>query len=800
MARMPCLWFLLAVLCVLVPAGESACCAEAAPSDVDGGLLKPLVAKYCLDCHGEGAEAGRLRLDRLPDLLTPADPADTNRFADYVQVFDKLSAGEMPPKDAPQPPAAEARSLLERLRTRLHEADRARQLAEGRVVFRRLNRVEFEQTVHDLLAVDRPLAHLLPEDGSAFGFDNVGAALNTSSQLMERYLEAADAALEAAIVDGPRPETVRRRYKYVEEPTVIMLLNKASTSRMFAVQGDAYIMFSDYIPYGGGKLAQFRAPAAGRYRMRVSAYGHRGPVTLRAYGGATHQTPNQLIGHYDLPADKPTIVEFEADLPLHSTITLLPYRLKRIGFVGIGDKLLEQTGMALEWVEIEGPIVPEWPPESYRRLFGDLDLGDGTLADAEAVLRRFVPRAWRRPVTDDEIRPYVDLVRSRLDEQQNFRTAIKVGLQAVLCSPRFLFLDEKPGRLTDPALASRLSYFLWSSAPDDELRALARDGKLARPEVLRGQVERMLADPKSERFIRNFVGQWLDLRKIDDTTPDKQLYPEHDELLQVSMVAETERFFREILERDLSVTNFVDSDFSILNERLARHYGIEGVTGQAFRRVELPPDSHRGGVLTQAAVLKVTANGTNTSPVVRGVWVMDNILGQPVPPPPPDVPAVEPDIRGAVTIRQQLAKHRQSAACASCHRKIDPVGFALENFDVIGGRRERYRSLTAGEPAKAKVDGLMVKYLVGLPIESADELPDGRKFAHIDELKQLLGADPERIARSVAGKLLTYATGGGLQFADRQALDEIVADAREHGFGLRTIVHGVVRSEAFLSK
>jgi hypothetical protein len=336
--------------------------------------------------------------------------------------------------------------------------------------------------------------------------------------------------------------------------------------------------------------------------------------------------------------------------------------------------------------------------------------------------------------------------------------------------------------------------------PDDELLTLAREQKLAQPPVLRAQVERMLGDARAERFVRHFTGQWLGLRQIDLTTPDKLLYPEFDELLQVSMVSETELFFKELLQHDLSVTNFVDSDFSMLNGRLARHYGIPGVEGQAFRRVALPPESHRGGVLTQAAILKVTANGTNTSPVLRGVWVLKNVLGQAVPPPPPDVPAVEPDIRGAVTIREQLAKHRQLASCASCHAKIDPAGFALENFDVLGGWREQYRSMGAGEPVKAAVDGVSVRYLRGRPIEAADQLADGRPFANIDELKKLLLSDREQIARCLAEKLLTYATGAGPQFADRQAIAEIVARSRTHDLGLRTLIHEVVQSPAFLYK
>jgi hypothetical protein len=281
---------------------------------------------------------------------------------------------------------------------------------------------------------------------------------------------------------------------------------------MFAVNDDAYIMFSDYIPYGGGKLGQFRAPEAGRYRVRITAYGHVGQVTMRVYAGATHEAPNHLVGHYDLPTGEPTVVEFEDEFPKNSTLTLLPYRLKLGGFVNEGrEKLLKRVGLALQTVEIEGPLVPEWPPRCYSQLLGDVDLAKGTLADGEKVLRNFVPRAFRRPVSDAEVQPYVDLVQSRLDEKYDFKSALRLGLQAVLCSPRFLFLDEQPGRLSDLALASRLSYFLWSSLPDEELLALARDRKLAQPEVLRAQVERMLSDAKAERFVRHFTGQWLGL-------------------------------------------------------------------------------------------------------------------------------------------------------------------------------------------------------------------------------------------------------------------------------------------------
>jgi hypothetical protein len=335
--------------------------------------------------------------------------------------------------------------------------------------------------------------------------------------------------------------------------------------------------------------------------------------------------------------------------------------------------------------------------------------------------------------------------------------------------------------------------------PDDQLLVLAEEEKLHQPDTLRQQVERMLKDPKAAAFTENFAGQWLSLRSIDATTPDQMLYPEYDDILKVSMVKEALLFFDEVLREDLSLTNFVASDFAMLNGRLARHYGIGGVhDGLKFQKVALPPESHRGGVLTMAAVLKVTANGTTTSPILRGAWVLDHILGTPPPKPTVDVEAVEPDIRGATTIRNQLAKHRESAACASCHVQIDPPGFALENFDVIGGWRERYRSVGSGEPVVAS--GRRVRYLDGPAVEAADVLPDGRRFRDIDEYKQLLLADKDQLARALAGKLLTYATGASPTDEDLTAIEGIVSRVRDKNYGFRSLVHEVVQSEIFRQK
>ncbi|MEX2025753.1 MAG: DUF1592 domain-containing protein, partial [Pirellulaceae bacterium] len=455
----------------------------------------------------------------------------------------------------------------------------------------------------------------------------------------------------------------------------------------------------------------------------------------------------ELVDYFTVPPGEPTVIEFVQRLEPQQTIRIVtdglgvtPPTVEKIG----ADKY-EGAGLVVQWVDVEGPLLESWPPASHRRLLGDLKqehvaakdnssrmevVSEQPLVDAERILRDFARRAFRRTVSDAEVQPFVARVRTKLAEGHSFEQALRVGLKAVLVSPHFLFLRERmedkptndsPAVLDDFSLASRLSYFLWSSMPDEELLALAEKGQLQHADTLRTQVERMLRDPKASAFTENFAGQWLSLRSIDATMPDQMLYPEFDDILKVSMIKEVLLFFDAVLKSDLSVTNFVASDFTIINERLAQHYGISGVEeGLAFRKVALPPESHRGGVLTMAAVLKVTANGTTTSPILRGAWVLDRILGTPPPKPTVDVEAVEPDIRGATTIRDQLAKHRQNAACASCHVQIDPPGFALENFDVIGGWRDHYRSIGSGEPVT--VNGRRVRYKNGPPVDAADVL------------------------------------------------------------------------------
>jgi hypothetical protein len=553
-------------------------------------------------------------------------------------------------------------------------------------------------------------------------------------------------------------------------------------------------------------LLESRVSVPGLYRFRVSAnavnHGNLATVLVYAgnYGMGVQGLMTKPVAIFDV-TDKPTVAEFTAQLSARDCIRFQPHGLTNL-YIPVTEGY-DGAGLAMQWIEMEGPLVDTWPPAQTVRLLGDVDLKHGTLADATAIITRFARRAFRRPVVEADVAPFIALVQSRLEADYDFETALRVGLKGVLCSPNFLYLGSTPGTLDDFDLAARLSYFLWSTTPDDELLAAAERLELGRPEVLRREVERMLTDSRSRAFTENFTGQWLSLRNLKATIPDKKLYPDFDDFLEWSMPRETYAFFETILRDDRSVIEFLDSDWSMLDERLATLYGIPGVAGSNFRKVSLPAGSHRGGVLTHAAVLKVTANGTNTSPVVRGAWVLEHLLGTPAPPPPKDVPAIEPDVRGAKTIREQLAKHRSIESCAACHAMIDPPGNALENFDVIGGWREQYRTVAEGSKNRTKVvnyQGNLRPVGLGPNVDAADQLPDGRKFADVDEFKQLLLANPDGFTRGLTEKLLVYATGHRLEFADRETVADIVSTAKQKNNGFRTLVHAVVQSPTFRSK
>jgi hypothetical protein len=770
-------------------------------------LAQQFFAKHCHACHAGPEPKGDFNLKRLSFEFANKDDRDA-----WAAVLEQIEAGTMPPKDRPRPPARDVKKLIALINQRVAKAEKERRASQGRVVLRRLNRNEYENTVRDLLGVHVDLKDLFPPSTSTSGFDNSAESLHVSTYLMENYLAAADRALDLAIANGPPQRTRKQRHDIRDEKTVM------PTGSVYRHTDDGVAIFATAVNANiQVTLWRFMTRHPGKYRFRISAYAIQtdDPVTFHVKAGPMNVAAQQyLIGYFEVPPNKPTVIEFVDDMKARQTIRIVADGLKaRTRDVErIGADKYEGPGMVVQLVEVEGPLLDSWPPSSHRQLFGNMRqvrdaeqrdrrevVSRQPMVDADRILRDFTRRAFRRSVTDDDLRPFLDRVRAKLDEGYSFEQAVRVGLKAVMVSPHFLFLRERPGeRLDDFALASRLSYFLWSSMPDEELLSLAGDRQLRESDTLRDQVERMLDDPRSAEFTKNFTSQWLALRAIDDTLPDRMLYPEYDNLLKESMVKEAKLFFGEVLKHDLSLTNFVASDFTMLNGRLAEHYDIPNVKGIEFRKVSLPPKSPRGGVLTMAAVLKVTANGTTTSPILRGTWVLDRILGTPPPKPNVDVEAVEPDIRGATTIREQLAKHRQVAACATCHVKIDPPGFALENFDVIGGWRDRYRSIGKGD--SVSVNGRRMRYRHGPTVDASDVLPDGRAFDGIDEYKQLLLEDKDQLARSLASKLLEYSTGAAPTTADSPEIERIVERVRHRNYGLRSLVHEVVQSEIFQHK
>ena len=557
---------------------------------------------------------------------------------------------------------------------------------------------------------------------------------------------------------------------------------------------------------------------------------------------------------------QPSVQEVEVLLSPNEGIQTDPMRLFRTRVNGSEEAYTNplaqpdgMPGVAFQWLEVEGPLHDENAAAGYRLMFGDLPMrrldkeaaggvnvpivapppppgqaggfgfgggGRGRFArtqdvavevvsehpreDAERLIGAFLARAYRRPVEPAHAKRFLELFDHEFGLGHGFTKSLLSTYTAILCSPGFLYVEEAPGRLDNYALATRLSLFLWNSPPDAELRDLAAQGRLSRPEILRAQTDRLLNDSKSRRFIDAFTDYWLDLRKIDDSSPSTTLYNDYelDDPLKLAAVEETRLFVEELLKRNLPARSIVDSDFTFLNERLAKHYGIPGVTGAAMRKVTLPKDSVRGGIMTQASVLKVTANGTTTSPVVRGVWIMERILGYHITQ-PAGVPAIEPDIRGAVTIRQQLDKHRADPTCAGCHRNIDPPGFALESFDVMGGWRDRYRAFAENARPEAGIglSGQPFAFHYGLPVDAAGALNDGRAFKDIREFKRLLlSHEDATVARNLVTQLATYATGAPIGFSDRKQVEEVLDKTRGSGYGVRDIVRGIVESDLFRNK
>ena len=819
---------------------------EAPPApDVPAGYhetVRPFLAAHCFACHGEQEAEGDLRLDTLG-----TDLGDPEQAAAWDAVLRQLGGGEMPPKKAAQPTPEARQAVLAWLEGRMRSA------GPGQPVVRRLNRVEYENTLRDLLGLPGLEAkEMLPAEGSHGGFDTEARSLDVSHVQMQRYLDIAERALAQASALGLRPEppptTTTRHHPQraldwwhrAKHGAVVALAENGPHAAWDPASG---VVRPDFDPVAqppvramgtlfhsdaAGLLRLLedkrRIPTPGLYRLRISAYAFdwdKGAVLPAARAQSfSLATRTRTLGYFDAPKDRPAVGEvvtwLEPTDELHfNAVTLVHgHGSER------GAATMTHPGVAVEWLDVEGPLVDGWPTAARRLLFGDLPLvewkpesntpkprrpalppdqeppplhtvaSSDPSADARRLLQAFMARACRRPVSDAEVEPFLRLFEAKLAEPVTFEEAIRTAYKGVLTSPHFLFLTSTPGRPDPYALASRLSYFLWSTTPDDELTRAAADGSLARPEVLRAQAERLLNDPRSRQFVEHFTGQWLKLRDINATQPDRQLYPDPAFEQDVagyttdSMVAETRLFFENMVRKDLGVAHAIDSPTSFLNEPLANLYGIPGVEGAALREVALPPEARRGGIITHASCLKISANGTTTSPVLRGVWVATRLLGREIAPPPPNTGGIDPDVRGATTVREQLERHRNDPSCASCHVKMDPPGFALEHYDVAGRLRDRYRILKAdGQPDD------------GAAVDASGETADGTPFKDLAGLKAILLKDPDALARNLTAKLLTYATGRAPAGADRVQVDEIVARVRGAGYGVRSIIHEVVQSE-----
>ena len=834
--------------------------------------LRTFIEERCVECHDDIEKKGGLDLTALA-----FDLKDAKNFTAWLAVHDRIAAGEMPPKKKTAPPAKVREAFLHALAGNLTAAERAQEGGEGRATRRRLNRYEYENALRDLLQAPwLQVKEWLPEDGERYRFNKSGEALDVSHVQMARYLGAADYALRQVMptrVDQPAKAVTRyyaRDQRSFTGPMKFSVFNTAPERATFPVLDRAAqvdvragkapitvgakdpaqrelegvgVVASAYEPLEP-KFSSFKAPVAGRYRLRFNALsvwvgptkavpgkpdrwyipdldqvapGRRSePITVYS-----EIPPRQLrqLGVFDV-SPEPSVQELEVWLLTGETIRPDAARFfrSRPGASRWQNPLAErdgQPGVVFRWLEVEGPIYDRWPTTAQTLLFGDLPLrpaasGGGLEVvttdprrDARRLITAFLARAYRRPVPPAEVERFLPVIEHSLKEGNRFAEAMLAGYTAVLCSPEFVTVNEQPGRLDDYAVASRLALFLSNSTPDDELRALATRGGLREPKVLRAQAERLLNDPKSRRFTDAFLDYWLDLRRIVATAPDETLYPDYylDDHLAESALEESQLFFRELLHGDLPARHLVASDFAMLNEKLAAHYRLPPVDGVKVRRVALPPDSVRGGLLTQAAVLKVTANGTTTSPVLRGVWINERLLGQPPPPPPASVPAVEPDIRGASTIRQQLQKHSTQESCATCHIRIDPPGFALEGFDVMGGLRSRYRAMGEGAPEVGLGrGGQKFAFHLALPVDSTGEMPDGRTFEDVRQFKRRLLENERVIARNLVRQFIVFATGAPVRFNDRAAVERILDQAKAGGYGVRSLLHGVIQSDLFLQK
>jgi Protein of unknown function (DUF1592)/Protein of unknown function (DUF1588)/Protein of unknown function (DUF1587)/Protein of unknown function (DUF1585)/Protein of unknown function (DUF1595) len=767
--------------------------AAALLSTVCSAQNKPLIDQYCVTCHNQRLKTAGLLLDTLDPAKIPAG-AET-----WEKVIVKLRTGAMPPAGMPRPHAEATQAFVSSIEARIDNAAQAKPYA-GRPLLHRMNRSEYANAIRDLLALDVDPAALLPPDDSAYGFDNISDVLGLSPSLQERYLSAAESVSALAIGD-PHVKAAGATYRIRQD-----------LSQNEHIEG---------LPLGtiGGILVHHNFPLDGEYEFQAKLYrtnlnimrglefAHQVEFTV---GGQRIHLAN-IGGNADLAAlfEKPTELGDAVDGRLRvrvkvkagpSDVTAAflegpdvqrPDRLQP--FERSSTDNFDWSGWPhIQTLSITGPFNATGPGDtpSRRRIFVcHPGKTAGKTIDETACARKIVAvlarKAYRQPVSDVDLTRILSFYESG-QRNGGFEAGIELALERILASPKFVLRAEKdpanatPGsvyRVNDLDLASRLSFFLWSSIPDDELLNLAIAGTLHDPAVLREQTLRMLGDPKSHSLVSNFAGQWLQLRNVRNVLPNSDDFPDFDDNLRQSFRRETELFFESILNEDRPVLDLLTGDYTFLNERLARHYGIAGIYGSQFRRVTIKDDFRRG-LLGQGSILALTSKAERTSPVVRGKWILENILGMPVPPPPPDVPALKEnkDRDKPLTMREQMVEHRANAVCASCHKTMDPIGLALENFDAVGAWRTRD---------------------AGGPIDVSGQLADGTKVNGVVDLRNSIISRPEMFVGTVAEKLLIYALGRGLDYRDMPAVRGIVHEAAQNNYKMSSIILGVIRSTPF---
>jgi hypothetical protein len=752
----------LVLLALPAPAQSPATASSPRPAVNFARQVAPLLRQYCTDCHGGDKPRAGVALDRYRDDITAAGDLVT-----WEKVQKALRDGSMPPAKKKQPTPAERDLLAAFLDQQL--AAGASPHDPGHVTLRRLNRTEYSNTISDLVGLSFHAADDFPADDVGYGFDNIGDVLTVSPVLLERYLAAAERIIGEALREpgsgsrripaaqmqpGPKPEELAGGFRRVA----------------IGCQLDS---------------GPFDVVHGGDYILRTRAYGADGPSSLRL----VLQLDGREVRGFDVRVTqaKPQVYEARAHLDAGQHAVALVHDSKST------DPRQAGRDLFLQVLEVEGPVgregeapvAPPVTPGVYQRLI-TCRPGPGLRKDdcAHQILAAFARRAYRRPVSADEVDRLVALVRRCEQDGETFDKGIRLALEAVLVSPHFLFRVERdpetgrpdsPHPISEHELATRLSYFLWSSMPDEELLALADRGALR--QNLEAQVRRMLREDKARALAENFAPQWLETRNLKALTPDHNLFPKFNDTLRTAMMREVELFFGAIMEEDRSILDLLDADFTFVNEPLAAHYGIRDVKGPEFRRVRLE-DGQRGGVLTLAAVLTVTSNPTRTSPVKRGKWILENLLNAPPPPPPPEAGELKdekPALQSA-SLRQRMELHRAKAECAGCHSRLDPLGFGFENFDAVGAWRSR--------------DGKF-------PIDASGTLPGGETFHGPVELKKILHSRSDSFARCLAEKLLTYALGRGVQATDRPALDALVEAMAHDRYRFSTLVLELVKSEPF---